>query len=77
MTKIPEHMIAKCEKCGIEYDMDFDEALDDQHGECYSEDWYVEIRPCPGLCDIYSHAEDYVRKPIDLSHMDFSAIPKP
>ncbi len=67
-----EHMIVTCRKCGIEYDMDFEPAIDDQHGECYSELWDVEVISCDeyGVCD----CEDSVAIPWSLRGIDVSDL---
>jgi hypothetical protein len=51
------HTIIWCRKCGLLYDMDLEEAPEDDHiseagDSCYSEDWHVESvsHPSDELC---------------------------
>lgn len=62
-----EHMYGRCEKCGLTYDMDFEESPYDQHGECYSEDWDVWVADCPMNCDVHTPR---VHKPFTLDLSD-------
>jgi hypothetical protein len=71
-----EHMIGRCLKCGITYDMDFEESIDDDHGMCYSEEWTVDLVDCDGKCGAASHDPDFVPRFVSKPLPDLSALPR-
>ena len=73
-----EHLIVNCAKCKVTYDMDFEEAIDDDHldalgNECYSEDWDITVIPCEDWGDC--NCAPVVSKGLRADFPDLSAKP--